>query len=70
MNLLNENEREFVQYILRNYIDVGEDELDISKLSTVVRAKYGSIKCCTRKSRNCKEIKEIFIDFLYIEIAA
>ena len=35
LNLLNQNEREFVEYVLRNYLDIGEDELDVSKLSTV-----------------------------------
>ena len=42
-NLLNDNQREFVSYVLRNYIAVGVDELDVTKLSTVLTAKYGSI---------------------------
>ncbi len=71
LNLLNENEREFVEYILRNYIDVGEDELDVSKLSTVIRAKYGSISAAQEKLGTAQDIQKTFIDFqqyLYQEI--
>ena len=73
LNFLNSNQREFVQYVLQNYIDIGVDELDISKLSTVVTAKYGSIHAAQESLGTVDEIKEIFIDFqknLYIEIAA
>ncbi len=71
LNLLNENESEFVEYILRNYIDVGEDELDVSKLSTVIRAKYGSISAAQEKLGTAQNIQKTFIDFqqyLYQEI--
>jgi type I restriction enzyme, R subunit len=34
-SLLNAQQREFVSYVLRNYVEVGVDELDIAKLSTV-----------------------------------
>ena len=73
LNFLNSNQREFVQYVLQNYIDIGVDELDISKLSTVVRAKYGSINAAQETLGTVEEIKEIFIDFqknLYIKISA
>jgi hypothetical protein len=32
-------QREFVRYVLRNYIAQGVDELDIGKLATVLRSK-------------------------------
>ncbi len=72
LNFLNHNQREFVQYVLQNYIDIGEDELDISKLSTVVRAKYGSINAAQERLGTVKDIKEVFIDFqknLYLKIS-
>ncbi len=71
LNLLNENEREFVEYVLRNYIDIGEDELDVSKLSTVIRAKYGSISAAQEKLGTAQDIQKTFINFqvnLYKEI--
>ncbi len=71
LNFLNSNQREFVQYVLQNYIDIGEDELDISKLSTVIKAKYGSINAAQERLGTVEDIKEVFIDFqknLYLEI--
>ncbi len=73
LNLLNQNQREFVEYVLRNYVDVGVDELDVSKLSTVLTAKYGGIKNAQEQLGNPEEIRKVFIDFqqyLYKEIAA
>ena len=69
---MNQNEKEFVEYVLRNYIDIGEDELDISKLSTVIRAKYGSISAAQEKLGTAQDIQKTFIDFqanLYEEIS-
>ncbi len=42
-SLLNEKQREFVGFVLRNYMDVGVDELDISILSILLAAKYESL---------------------------
>ena len=73
LNLLNQSQREFVEYVLRNYVAVGVDELDISKLSTVLTAKYGSINAARENLGTVEEIKEIFIDFqknLYMGISA
>ena len=73
LNLLNQKQREFVEYVLRNYVDVGVDELDISKLSTVLTAKYGSINAAQEQLGSVQDIQNTFIDFqqyLYKEIAA
>ncbi len=69
-NLLNSAQRDFVEYVLRNYVDVGVDELDVSKLSTVLAAKYGSIHAAQLKLGTPQEIQQTFIDFqknLYAE---
>ena len=71
MNSLNQNEKEFIEYVLRNYIDIGEDELDVSKLSIVIRAKYGSISAAQAKLGTAQNIQKTFIDFqqyLYQEV--
>ncbi len=73
LNLLNQSQREFVEYVLRNYVAVGVDELDISKLSTVLTAKYGSINAAQEQLGSVHDIQKTFIDFqryLYQEIAA
>jgi type I restriction enzyme R subunit len=72
-NLLNEAQKEFVSYVLRNYVTVGVDGLDISKLSTVLTAKYGSLNAATRELGEVAGIQETFISFqqhLYAEDVA
>ena len=61
--LLNAQQREFVRYVLRNYVDVGVDELDIAKLSTVIDAKYGSTHEAQQQLGNINDIRRTFIDF-------
>ena len=62
-NLLNDKQREFVGYVLRNYVDVGVDELDVSKLSTVLTAKYGSIHAAQEQLGSVQDIQSTFVDF-------
>ncbi|MDA9049644.1 DEAD/DEAH box helicase family protein [Pseudomonadales bacterium] len=62
-NLLNDNQREFVSYVLRNYIAVGVDELDVTKLSTVLTAKYGSIHAAQEQLGSVQDIQKTFVDF-------
>ena len=62
-NLLNDKQREFVSYVLRNYVEVGVDELDVSKLSTVLTAKYGSINAAQQELGSVQEIQSTFVDF-------
>ena len=62
-NMLNAAQQEFVEYVLRNYIDVGVDELDVNKLSTVLTAKYGSIHEAQQQLGTPKKIQETFIEF-------
>ena len=62
-NLLNDKQREFVSYVLRNYVEVGVDELDVSKLSTVLTAKYGSINAAQQELGSVQDIQSTFVDF-------
>lgn len=62
-NLLNEQQREFVAYVLRNYVNEGVDELDVEKLSTVLTAKYGSIHSAQQQLGSGQDIRRTFIDF-------
>ena len=62
-NLLNEQQREFVAYVLRNYVNEGVDELDVGKLSTVLTAKYGSIHAAQQRLGNVQDIQRTFIEF-------
>jgi type I restriction enzyme R subunit len=58
---LNPEQREFVSYVLRNYVEVGVDELDVSKLSTVLTAKYGSVHAAQQQLGTVEVIQNTFI---------
>ena len=62
-NILNAAQREFFEYVLRNYVSVGVDELDIAKLSTVIEAQYGSIDAAQKQLGIVQDIRQTFIDF-------
>ena len=49
--------------MLRNYVEVGVDELDITKLSTVITAKYGSTHAAQQQLGNVQDIQRTFIEF-------
>jgi type I restriction enzyme R subunit len=62
-NLLDAKQREFVEYVLRNYVNVGVDELDVGRLSTVLTAKYGSIHAAQQELGTVQDIQRTFVDF-------
>ena len=59
-NLLNEQQREFVRYVLQNYV---EDGVDDKKLGTILQAKYGSFSDAQKELGTINEIRTTFIDF-------
>ena len=48
----------FTMYVLRNYVDVAVDKLDVSKLSSVLTTKYGSINAAQKDLVTPQEIKK------------
>ncbi len=69
-NLLSKNEREFVNFVIDNYLKIGVEELDIGKLSTLLTSKYGSIHSAQEILGDTEYIRNMFIDFqktLYME---
>ena len=70
--LLNEEQRDFIDYILSNYIQAGVDELDPAKISSAVVAKYGSVGDAEQVLGDLGIIRELFIKIqapLYEEVA-
>ena len=68
--LLNAEQREFIAFVLNNYIKAGVDELDDRKLGKLITLKYKSNTDAERMLGNLTEIRGIFIDFqkhLYLE---
>ena len=57
---MNDQQKEFIEFVLNNYIKDGVNELDDSKLSKVLKIKYGSVHEAKEKLGNLKQIKKIF----------
>lgn len=62
-NLLSAPQRDFVEYVLRNYVEIGVDELDVGKLSIVLTAKYGSLHAAQHQLGTPQDIQQTFIEF-------
>ncbi len=72
-NLLNSSQKEFIEFVIRNYLRDGDDEIAMEKLSTILTIKYGSATEAVNKLGDNEEIRRTFIDFqkkLYQEAAA
>lgn len=60
---LNERQRDFIGFVLRNYVQEGVEELDIGKLSATLTSKYGSVYEGQKQLGDVDEIKRVFVDF-------
>jgi len=72
-SLLNDNQKDFIGFVLRNYIQDGVDELDIAKLSTVIKSKYGGIPEAEKALGSVDDINKVFTEFqkhLYLQQVA
>jgi type I restriction enzyme R subunit len=70
---LNAEQRDFISFVLRNYVQDGVDELDITKLSTIIKSKYGGIPEAEKILGDVEKINRVFIEFqrhLYSEQVA
>ena len=56
-NLLNAQQLEFFSYVLRNYVEVGVEELDIAKLSTLINSKYENTHTAQQELGNFQDIQ-------------
>lgn len=69
---LNAHEKEFLEFVLKQYIDTGVDELAVEKLSTLLTLKYFTITDAMRVLGDVEKIRSLFIGFqrhLYLPIA-
>jgi len=60
---LNEKQRDFIAFILKNYEQDGVDELDIAKLSSALTSKYGGLHEAQKVLGDVEEIRNVFVDF-------
>lgn len=70
---LNAHEKEFLEFVLRHYIESGFEELAIAKLPELLTLKYFTLPDAISKLGSVEKIRSLFIGFqkyLYLPIAA
>lgn len=61
--LLNERQKEFIDFVLSKYVETGVGELDQEKLPTLLELKYHSINDAADALGGVESIKNTFIEF-------
>ena len=62
-SLLNDEQKEFIEFVLSKYIDTGFEELDQEKLPILLQNKYQSLEDAKEVLGNVPEISRLFIEF-------
>jgi len=60
---LDNKEKEFLEFVLSKYIEVGIEELDQEKLPSLLKIKYDAIKDATNILGGVSKIRKTFIEF-------
>ncbi len=71
--LLNDQQKEFISFVLSKYIEMGVDELDQEKLPILLTNKYQSLEDAKEILGDVTNISWLFVEFqkhLYIQRAA
>ncbi len=63
LNNYDSKQQEFLNFVLRQYVKQGVDELDDTKISDLLILKYNAIGDAKRELGNIPSIREIFIGF-------
>jgi type I restriction enzyme R subunit len=61
--LLNDKQKEFINFVLSKYIESGVDELDQDKLPILLENKYESIQDALSELGEVADIRKLFIEF-------
>jgi type I restriction enzyme R subunit len=61
--LLNDKQKEFIEFVLTKYIETGVDELDQEKLPILLTNKYHSLEDAKGVLGSVSSISSIFIEF-------
>jgi len=71
--LLNDKQKEFIEFVLSKYIETGVEELDQEKLPILLTNKYQSLEDAKEILGDVSNITSLFIEFqqyLYAQKAA
>ena len=61
--LLNEKQKEFIDFVLSKYIETGVEELDQEKLPLLLTNKYQSLEDAKEVLGKVSDISKLFIEF-------
>jgi type I restriction enzyme, R subunit len=61
--ILNDKQKEFIEFVLSKYIETGVDELDQEKLPVLLTNKYQSLEDAKEMLGNVGDISKLFIEF-------
>jgi type I restriction enzyme R subunit len=61
--LLNDKQKEFIEFVLSKYIETGVEELDQEKLPVLLTNKYHSFEDAGAQLGDLSKVRELFIDF-------
>ena len=60
---LDNNQREFLDFVLAKYIESGVEELDQEKLPDLLQLKYHALSDAEEKLGTATKIRQLFLDF-------
>jgi type I restriction enzyme R subunit len=63
LNLLNDKQKEFINFVLTKYIETGIDELDQDNLPVLLENKYQSLPDAGAALGDLMLVKDLFIEF-------
>jgi type I restriction enzyme R subunit len=61
--LLDNKQKEFIEFVLSKYVETGVEELDQDKLPILLTNKYQSLEDAIRALGHTGAIKKLFVDF-------
>jgi type I restriction enzyme R subunit len=61
--ILNDNQKEFIEFVLAKYVETGVDELDQEKLPILLTNKYQSLEDAKEVLGTVADISKLFIEF-------
>lgn len=61
--LLNDKQKEFIEFVLKKYVEAGVSELDRDKLPILLQTKYQSLKDAVEILGDTQNISSLFIEF-------
>ena len=61
--LLNEKQKEFIEFVLSKYVETGVEELDQEKLPILLTNKYQSFEDAVAVLGDLSKVKDLFIEF-------